>query len=383
MEGRAVTFACPAVEAAPACVWWDAAAAAWSSAGCIVANLSATAVTCACDHLTDFSLRIGAVEVPVDLAAAGAPIFADDAAPLRVLVGGGTGTSLAVVTGLLLVGILGFTALGAARDVRDGRAFAAALARQPELALAAALAALRRRPAAIVSIDGEPLTEGAADAAPHRTHRERRAKPLAAAATARASSRRSARVVPAPAPREDGSPLSAAPPSSLRALEDARRSPRSPEQANVESGGARAVSRGGAAADAPPAVDAARLLALTGALDAARLKPAALLRNGALLEDGPPAAAFALEGVASRSKGSRRGATTLSLEDGADGAAPALRSDAAGSCIPAAAAAPAILARFAAATRAAMAETGPYAPRADAAWAARLLVQAVVDEAAA
>jgi hypothetical protein len=61
MGGSSFLFACPRVRPVPACLWWDAPAARWSGEGCVVVNASATSVTCACDHLTEFAARFAAL----------------------------------------------------------------------------------------------------------------------------------------------------------------------------------------------------------------------------------------------------------------------------------------------------------------------------------
>jgi hypothetical protein len=38
-------------------MWWDTARLAWSSAGCTLANVTDTALVCACTHLTEFAGR--------------------------------------------------------------------------------------------------------------------------------------------------------------------------------------------------------------------------------------------------------------------------------------------------------------------------------------
>jgi uncharacterized membrane protein YgcG len=61
MEGVSTLFACPAVRATPACLWWDGAAESWTTRGCTVANVTTTSITCACDHLTEFATRFAAL----------------------------------------------------------------------------------------------------------------------------------------------------------------------------------------------------------------------------------------------------------------------------------------------------------------------------------
>ena len=54
-------YSCPRV--VPTCLWWDAAADGFSSAGCtVVEGYSAEAVTCSCSHLTTFALGANATQ---------------------------------------------------------------------------------------------------------------------------------------------------------------------------------------------------------------------------------------------------------------------------------------------------------------------------------
>jgi hypothetical protein len=134
-----VTFACPAPAPVPQCVWWDGAArggaGGWSTAGCSVASVNATSITCACDHLTEFAVRFAALEgaTPDVFAAAGAlgvPVPLTIGSPLLFAAGA-----------LLVVGALG-AVMGAALDVGGRRRFALALARDGELTALAHLGAL-------------------------------------------------------------------------------------------------------------------------------------------------------------------------------------------------------------------------------------------------
>jgi hypothetical protein len=47
-------YRCPAT--LPVCVFWDAATAAWSSAGCRTVGYSSHGTHCQCSHLSHFSL---------------------------------------------------------------------------------------------------------------------------------------------------------------------------------------------------------------------------------------------------------------------------------------------------------------------------------------
>lgn len=59
--GRDVTFNCPEIGLLPLCAYWNTDARRWSTAGCSVVNVTATAVTCACNHLTEFAARFAAL----------------------------------------------------------------------------------------------------------------------------------------------------------------------------------------------------------------------------------------------------------------------------------------------------------------------------------
>jgi hypothetical protein len=61
-EGAIVTFSCPVAQAAATCLSWDVASLRWSPTGCAVRDVSDMAVTCACDHVSDFAVRFASVE---------------------------------------------------------------------------------------------------------------------------------------------------------------------------------------------------------------------------------------------------------------------------------------------------------------------------------
>lgn len=59
--GQTVSYNCPEVALTPSCAYWDTSLGKWSSAGCTVASVTATSVTCACTHLTEFGARFAAL----------------------------------------------------------------------------------------------------------------------------------------------------------------------------------------------------------------------------------------------------------------------------------------------------------------------------------
>ncbi len=141
-EGRAVAFACPALAPRAACVWWDGRAGGWSTAGCAVVGATATEVTCACDHLTAFSLRYAA------LPAAGAPganVFATAAKFTALRNVDWAPGAVAVLATLACVGalVLGW---GARADAVGGRVFSRVLAADEELVLLRRTRAIAGRP---------------------------------------------------------------------------------------------------------------------------------------------------------------------------------------------------------------------------------------------
>jgi hypothetical protein len=64
VEAAEFDFVCPSLVIEPLCAWWDderRGGAGWSTEGCAVTNVSSTAITCACNHLTDFGARFVAL----------------------------------------------------------------------------------------------------------------------------------------------------------------------------------------------------------------------------------------------------------------------------------------------------------------------------------
>jgi hypothetical protein len=56
------TYRCPEVQTKAQCVFWDTGAGAWSSQGCVTLPSSSTgAITCACNHTTEFAARFSAL----------------------------------------------------------------------------------------------------------------------------------------------------------------------------------------------------------------------------------------------------------------------------------------------------------------------------------
>ncbi len=129
-EGARVAFSCPTVSSTPVCLWFDAAAAAWSIEGCEVANVTETAVTCACSHLTDFAVRFAALDLPDN------DLFAADA-PARVLLPPDSAALLPAVAATLCAATLLGAAFAAAREGPQRAAFAARVAADGEVALLA------------------------------------------------------------------------------------------------------------------------------------------------------------------------------------------------------------------------------------------------------
>jgi hypothetical protein len=125
--GRTVTYTCPRVVPVPACLYYDSARGAWSSEGCAVAGVTATAVICACTHLTPLAARFAALEQSaVDAYAAEVP---------SRLVVRWTAYGVHVLLLLVLGGVAGLGTLrGWVADARAEPLYAAALAAQEPVA---------------------------------------------------------------------------------------------------------------------------------------------------------------------------------------------------------------------------------------------------------
>ena len=76
-----VNFSCPDLAVQPICAFWSEALGEWSSAGCVVVNTTATALVCACSHLTNFAGRFAALSAEQqDVFAHSADLFAEPSA---------------------------------------------------------------------------------------------------------------------------------------------------------------------------------------------------------------------------------------------------------------------------------------------------------------
>ena len=119
-HGSAITFTCPTAATVPACLWYSTAASAWQQqGGCTVANVSATAVTCACMRWGDFAIRFPALQLnDNDLFAQESAVAVSSAPAPSVL--------LPILCAALLLG----TALGAALAWRADAHFRRRYARE-------------------------------------------------------------------------------------------------------------------------------------------------------------------------------------------------------------------------------------------------------------
>ena len=120
-SGRTHQVVCPAVTPVASCLWFDTTAGAWSSDGCRVVRVTATAVTCACSHLTDFAVRFAALEkAPSNVFAVDMPLERSTAYSLQTFY-------LLLFFTLALVAA-GGTIRGAIRDADAAPLYTAALA---------------------------------------------------------------------------------------------------------------------------------------------------------------------------------------------------------------------------------------------------------------
>ena len=128
MGGKPISYKCPGMAPTPTCVWFDKQRGVWSKEGCEVAGVSETAVTCACSHLTDFSIRYTALPVP------SASVYAPQSAPpvtifLALLLFPGYYAVLAVICLWFLV----LAYLGFRWDSKERGLFISALLSHPEV----------------------------------------------------------------------------------------------------------------------------------------------------------------------------------------------------------------------------------------------------------
>jgi hypothetical protein len=84
------TFRCPALSVQPQCVWWDASAAAWSSAGCVAlpaapgGPAAQQSISCSCNHTTEFAARFAALAAQQeDIFSHGADLFVQPGAKFQ------------------------------------------------------------------------------------------------------------------------------------------------------------------------------------------------------------------------------------------------------------------------------------------------------------
>jgi hypothetical protein len=140
-EGTPVTFQCPLVVPSPTCMWYDTKNLKWATDGCFFVSQNATAITCRCNHLTDFSVRFASLEQqPLNVFASSTTVVTVNRSPLPI--------ALVVLYSCLLASTFFCWCVAAKRDARLGRGalFARALRGDAELRALAKYWAARGQP---------------------------------------------------------------------------------------------------------------------------------------------------------------------------------------------------------------------------------------------
>ena len=173
-----ISYTCPLQVFTAGCVWYNPRTAQWDTEGCVMAALTNTHMTCACDHLTSFSARFSrlASSASSDFTAGLSRLSAGGGGGNSGAGGGGGGTSngtdigsndgvlggdellpvtsspyvLAVVSTIALLYLL-LLAGANFMDASQTRAFLKALGRDEEVALLRHLNSLAGRPFKLAS----------------------------------------------------------------------------------------------------------------------------------------------------------------------------------------------------------------------------------------
>ena len=138
-EGRTIAYQCPSLKPQPVCLWWDVKTTSWSSAGCIVNEVTETSVICACNHLTDFAARMAAVPNP------GANYFYSNE-PLSLFALIAWVNSSIGIASALFVGFLVALVIGYFSDYHGSLRFSRVLAADQELRFLAKMRGIAGRP---------------------------------------------------------------------------------------------------------------------------------------------------------------------------------------------------------------------------------------------
>ena len=125
--GVRMRYTCPSTSVVPTCLWFSVSKGEWTTDGCKPIRVTATAITCACNHLTSFAVRYAAVEH------ASSSVFAIDTPLQRTTPFALQSLYLLVFFSVALTAIIG-TAYGAHSDAIAARGYAAALASRPPVA---------------------------------------------------------------------------------------------------------------------------------------------------------------------------------------------------------------------------------------------------------
>jgi len=204
-----ITYTCPLQAFTAGCVWYNPRSAAWDTEGCVLAALTNTHMTCACDHLTSFSARFSrmASSASSDFSA-GISRLAAGSGGGNSGAGGGNGTNISdggstavgdgtaivsiasdpyVVILVSLLAVLYIVLLAGANimDAAQTRGFLKALGQDEEVALVRHLNNLAGRPFKLAShlddsAEAALLRAAADEQAAHGTSAEQQQNPEAA-----------------------------------------------------------------------------------------------------------------------------------------------------------------------------------------------------------
>ena len=138
--GTRFNFSCPALRAEAYCAWWDVNASAFSTVGCTAMPSAAAggAISCSCDHLTEFAARFAAIAAEQRSIFAAAKSLGNPCTLERY-------PHVPVLLAALLVALGALAFLGARADARGARLFAQSLAADPDVRSLAALEAAHGR----------------------------------------------------------------------------------------------------------------------------------------------------------------------------------------------------------------------------------------------
>ena len=126
--GKVFNFSCPIMKSQAYCAWWDVNTSSFSTIGCtaLPSAEAGGAITCSCDHLTEFAARFAAVALQQKSIFAAAKSLGDPRTLARY-------PHIFILLGCIFAALIGLGVAGMRADARGAILFAQSLASDPDV----------------------------------------------------------------------------------------------------------------------------------------------------------------------------------------------------------------------------------------------------------